>query len=71
MDRFVAMTAFVTVAEQRGFAAAARKLRLSPPAWTTNGTTIDQNTSTLFQAHANAPVNSGTNWFIRLHISRP
>lgn len=34
MDRFVAMTAFVTVAEQRGFAAAARKLRLSPPAVT-------------------------------------
>ena len=34
MDRFVAMTAFVTVAEQRGFAAAARKLRLSPPAIT-------------------------------------
>jgi DNA-binding transcriptional LysR family regulator len=34
MDRFVAMTAFVTVAELRGFAAAARTLRLSPPAVT-------------------------------------
>lgn len=31
MDRFAAMTAFVTVAELRGFAAAARKLRISPP----------------------------------------
>ncbi|MFO0587147.1 MAG: LysR family transcriptional regulator [Polyangiaceae bacterium] len=31
MDRFDAMTAFVTVAELRGFAPAARKLRLSPP----------------------------------------
>ena len=45
--------------------------KLTPPAWTTNGTTIDQNTATLFQAHANAPVNSGTNGFIRLHISQP
>ncbi|CAN5749428.1 LysR family transcriptional regulator [soil metagenome] len=34
MDRFVAMTAFVTVADQRGFAAAARSLGLSPPAVT-------------------------------------
>ena len=31
MDRFEAMTAFVAVAELRGFAAAARQLRLSPP----------------------------------------
>jgi DNA-binding transcriptional LysR family regulator len=31
MDRFVAMKAFVTVAELRGFAAAARRLRISPP----------------------------------------
>jgi len=31
MDRFTAMTAFVTVAELQGFAAAARKLRVSPP----------------------------------------
>ncbi len=34
MDRFAAMTAFVTVAELRGFASAARCLRLSPPAIT-------------------------------------
>jgi hypothetical protein len=45
--------------------------KLTPAAWTTNGTTIDQNTATLFQAHANAPVNSGTNGFIRLYISQP
>jgi DNA-binding transcriptional LysR family regulator len=31
MDRFAAMRAFVTVAEARGFAAAARRLRISPP----------------------------------------
>lgn len=34
MDRFAAMSAFITVAELRGFAAAARTLRLSPPAVT-------------------------------------
>jgi DNA-binding transcriptional LysR family regulator len=34
MDRLDAMQAFVTVADLRGFAAAARKLRLSPPAVT-------------------------------------
>ncbi|HEY0484163.1 MAG TPA: LysR family transcriptional regulator [Kofleriaceae bacterium] len=34
MDRLAAMTAFVTVAELRSFAAAARRLRLSPPAVT-------------------------------------
>jgi DNA-binding transcriptional LysR family regulator len=31
MDRFTAMKAFVTVAELQGFAAAARRLRISPP----------------------------------------
>lgn len=31
MDRLTAMRAFVTVAELRGFAAAARRLRISPP----------------------------------------
>jgi DNA-binding transcriptional LysR family regulator len=31
MDRFTAMRAFVTVAELHGFAAAARRLRISPP----------------------------------------
>jgi uncharacterized repeat protein (TIGR01451 family) len=44
---------------------------LAPPGWTTNGTAIDQNTTTLFQAHATAPVISGTNAFIRLRVSRP
>ena len=34
MDRFTAMTAFVTVAELNGFAPAARRLGLSPPAVT-------------------------------------
>jgi DNA-binding transcriptional LysR family regulator len=34
MDRLTAMQAFVTVAELRGFAAAAKKLRVSPPAVT-------------------------------------
>src|SRR3984957_6441678 len=34
MDRLDAMQAFVTVADLKGFAAAARKLRLSPPAVT-------------------------------------
>ena len=34
MDRFHLMTVFVTVAEEEGFAAAARRLRMSPPAVT-------------------------------------
>ncbi|MET0569453.1 MAG: LysR family transcriptional regulator [Hyphomicrobiaceae bacterium] len=34
MDRFETLTAFVTVADQRGFAAAARALNVSPPAVT-------------------------------------
>lgn len=34
MDRFETLTAFVAVADQRGFAAAARALNLSPPAIT-------------------------------------
>lgn len=34
MDRLAAMSAFVTVADLRGFAAAARTLRISPPAVT-------------------------------------
>ena len=34
MDRFHLMTVFVAVAEQQGFAAAARKLHMSPPAVT-------------------------------------
>ena len=39
--------------------------------WTTSGTTVDQNTSTLLQAHYNTPVSSSTEAFIRLHITRP
>jgi endonuclease G len=39
--------------------------------FTTNGTTIDQNTLTLFQGHDNTPVNSSTSGFIRLQVIRP
>jgi DNA/RNA endonuclease G (NUC1) len=39
--------------------------------WTTNGIVVDQNTSTLFQAHDALPVASGTNHFMRLKVSRP
>ena len=34
MDRFHLMAVFVAVAEEQGFAAAARRLRMSPPAVT-------------------------------------
>lgn len=34
MDRFESLSAFVAVADQRGFAAAARALEMSPPAVT-------------------------------------
>ena len=39
--------------------------------FTTNGITIDENTPTLLQAHYNTPVNSSTNGFIRLEVTRP
>ncbi|HZQ45864.1 MAG TPA: DNA/RNA non-specific endonuclease [Verrucomicrobiae bacterium] len=39
--------------------------------WTTNGTTIDQNTSTMLQVHDNVPVGSAGERFIRLRVSRP
>jgi endonuclease G len=39
--------------------------------WTTNGTTLDQNTPTLLQVHDNTPVSSSTAGFIRLRITRP
>jgi uncharacterized repeat protein (TIGR01451 family) len=39
--------------------------------FTTNGITMDQNTPTLLQAHDNTPVNSSTNGFIRLRVTRP
>jgi uncharacterized repeat protein (TIGR01451 family) len=39
--------------------------------WTTNGTTVDQNTPTLLQVHDNTPVSSSAAGFIRLRITRP
>ncbi|MGZ4971822.1 MAG: beta strand repeat-containing protein, partial [Limisphaerales bacterium] len=42
-----------------------------PGGWTINGTTTDQNTSALFQAHDNTAVPSSTSRFIRLRVSRP
>ncbi len=39
--------------------------------WTTDGTTVDQNTPTLLQVHDNAPVDSTASGFMRLHITRP
>jgi hypothetical protein len=39
--------------------------------WTTNGTTIDQNTPTLLQVHDNTPVRSSAAGFIRLRITCP
>jgi len=44
---------------------------LTTPAWTTNGTTVDVNASTLLQAHENAPVASSLSGFIRLRVTRP
>jgi DNA-binding transcriptional LysR family regulator len=42
MDRFESLTAFVAVADQRGFAAAARALRISPPAVTRAVAALEQ-----------------------------
>jgi endonuclease G len=39
--------------------------------WTTSGTTMDQNTSTLLQVNRNMPVSSANKGFIRLRVSRP
>ncbi len=39
--------------------------------WTTNGTTVDINTSTQLQVHDNAAVASSAGRYIRLRISRP
>ena len=39
--------------------------------FTTNGTTIDQNTPTLLQVHDNTPVSSSTGGFMRLRVTRP
>ncbi|MCJ8299341.1 MAG: LysR family transcriptional regulator, partial [Pseudomonadales bacterium] len=42
MDRFHSMQVFVAVAEERGFAAAARRLQLSPPAVTRAIASLEQ-----------------------------
>jgi hypothetical protein len=39
--------------------------------WTTDGTTVDQDTSTLLQAHCNRPVGSSSEAFIRLCVTCP
>ncbi len=39
--------------------------------WTTNGTTIDQNTPSLLQVHDNSPISSSTSGFIRLRVTCP
>ena len=39
--------------------------------WTTNGTTVDQNTPTLLQVHDNTPVSGSASGFIRLRVTRP
>jgi DNA/RNA endonuclease G (NUC1) len=39
--------------------------------WTTNGTTLDQNTPTLLQVHDNTPVSASADGFIRLRVTRP
>ena len=42
MDRFQLMTVFIAVAEERGFAAAARRLNMSPPAVTRSIAALEQ-----------------------------
>jgi endonuclease G len=39
--------------------------------WTTNGTTVDQDTPTLLQVHDNAPVDASAGGFIRLRVTQP
>lgn len=43
---------------------------LNAPAWTTNGTTIEQNTPTLLRVQDNTPVSSATERFMRLRVTR-
>jgi hypothetical protein len=43
----------------------------APSAWSTDGTTVVQNTSTLFQAHDNTPISAAQARFIRLKVTRP
>ncbi|MCW1431212.1 LysR family transcriptional regulator [Novosphingobium sp. JCM 18896] len=55
MDRFETLTAFVTVADQRGFAAAARALGTSPPAITRAVAALERHLGvTLFQRSTRA-----------------
>ena len=55
MDRFESLTAFVAVADQRGFAAAARALKLSPPAITRAIATLERHLGvTLFHRSTRA-----------------
>jgi kumamolisin len=44
---------------------------LTPTSWTTSGTTIDQNTSTLLQVHDNTPIGSVPERFIHLRVTVP
>jgi hypothetical protein len=39
--------------------------------WSTNGTTIDSNTPSLFQFHDNTPIGSAFGRFIRLRVGYP
>ena len=43
----------------------------TPSAWNAAGTTVDQNTSSLFQAHDNTPISAAQARFIRLKVTRP
>ena len=43
----------------------------TPSAWDANGTTVDQNTTTIFQAHDNTPMAAAQARFIRLKVTRP
>ena len=44
---------------------------LTASSWTTSGTTVDVDSSTLLQVHDDTPVPSASNRYIRLHVSRP
>ncbi len=39
--------------------------------WTTNGTTVDINSSTVLEVHDNAPIATSPSGYIRLSVSRP
>ncbi len=43
----------------------------NPSAWDASGTTVDQNTATVFQAHDNMPRSAAQARFIRLKVTRP